>query len=292
MPMSLPAIEIDGKTFLREHFALPPLPEVSVRIMERINSGQAGAKEVADLLRSDAALVALVFKLVNSAYYSLPFRIERVTQAVAFLGLSEINRLVMALGVMQSLQPEDASDFRRFWKHSFYTALISRSVSRTFFRSFELEGLYSAVLLHDIGKLVYAKFFPRHHAALTEFTATQQCFYSQAEAHYGLPSHQSFGTILCQRWNLPEAVRLACKHHELDQLKEFDPRSDFAEFRLVVGVSNMMAHLAGGCLNRELKEEIFAALQAGLECNRDELLVAMGEVYELQESVSSFLGQL
>ncbi len=290
--MDLPTIEIDENTFLKEHFALPPLPEVSVRIMQQISSGEAGAKEVADLIRADAALVALLFKLVNSAYYTLPRRIERITQAVAFLGLSEINRLVMALGVMQTLQPEDASEFRRFWKHSFYTAVISRSVSRNFFRSLELEGLYSAVLLHDIGKLVYAKFFPRHHAALTEFTIAQQCFYSQAEAHYGLPSHQSFGAILCERWNLPEAVRLACEHHELDQLEDFDTRSEHAEFRLVACVSNMMAHLAEGCLNNDLKEQLFAALQVGLECNRDELLVAMGEVYELQESVDSFLGNL
>ncbi|HSR68347.1 MAG TPA: HDOD domain-containing protein [Acidobacteriota bacterium] len=288
----LQPIEIDEARFLKDHFALPPLPEVATRIMEKISSGDTGPREIAKLLSSDAALVALVFKLVNSAYYSLPRRIDQINQAVAFLGLAEINRLVMALSVMKVLEPRKPSDFQDFWRHSFYSALISRSVARLFFRSLELEGLYTAVLLHDIGKLVYMKFFPDHYSALTEYSQGRRCFFYQAEERLGLPSHQRFGVLLCDRWQLPDTVSKACAFHELGQLRKVQIGEQEEEFEVVAAVANLMAHLADGTLTDDLKEACRQEIQRVLDCSEEDFLIAMAEVYDLQDSVENFLGQL
>ncbi len=290
--MNLPSIEINERTFLRDHFALPPLPEVSTRVMQRINSGDVGPTEIANLLAADAALVALVFKLVNSAYYSLPRRIDNITQAVAFLGLSEINRLVLTVSIMQALEPESISEYKRFWRHSFYAALTSRYLARTFFRTMELEGLYSAVLLHDIGKLVYMKFFPEHYRVLNEFSQENGCFFHEAEQSHSMPSHQLFGAILCDRWGLPDSIRDACEFHELNQLEQVGPDTEDREFKIVASVSNLMAHLADGQLNDELRERVSQRIQSALECSQEDFLISMGEIYELQDSVDSFLNQL
>ncbi|HSR51900.1 MAG TPA: HDOD domain-containing protein [Acidobacteriota bacterium] len=287
----LPAIEIDETTFLKDHFSLPPLPQVSTNIMEKISSGDTGPNEIANLLSSDPALVALVFKLVNSAYYSLPKRIERLNQAVAFLGLAEINRLVMALSVMKALEPAEPAAFERFWRHSFYSALISRSVARNFFRNLELEGLYTAVLLHDVGKLIYMRFFPEHYHALVDYTRHRRCFFYQAEERFSLPSHQRFGELLCDRWKLPATVSRACAFHELQQLQQVEPDDD-REFEIVSAVSNSMAHLADGTLTDQLKEDCRQEIQRVLHCSEENFLIAMAEIYDLQDSVEDFLNRL
>ena len=82
------------ETFFEPNFVLPPLPEVATRVRELIETGDANASEVAELLQSDVALTAQILAIVNSAYYALPREVNEVRHAVgpaivAFLGKDE-----------------------------------------------------------------------------------------------------------------------------------------------------------------------------------------------------------
>ena len=81
----LPPIEINEETFLREHFALPALPSVVMKIQNLIEGGDADMGSVADLLSGEPSLVAQVLKVANSAYYGLSREIANVKYAIAFL---------------------------------------------------------------------------------------------------------------------------------------------------------------------------------------------------------------
>lgn len=290
--MPLPSIDVDPERLFSDHFALPPLSSVAAAVMKRIDESDAGPREIATLLSADPALVALVFKVVNSAYYALPRRIGSVTQAVAYLGLAEIHRLILTLSVIKALQPADQTEFKKHWRHSYYSALVSRVISLAFYRNLDWEGLHAAVLLHDIGKLVYLKFFPDHYQALCRDSRQRGEFFSQAERRLSCPSHQLLGALLCRRWRLPDSVLEACEFHELEQLAALEPSSPRHDYRVVVCASNLMAHLADGDLNPEVKEQVSCQLRKSLDCSEDMFLITMGEVYALQESVSSFLAQL
>ncbi len=289
----LPPIELDEKTFLEDNFALPPLPEVIGRLLELLDSSEATARQVGELLTTDASLVAQVLRVVNSAYYGLPQRITDVKHAVAYLGLGEVKRIVTALAVMKGLEPPSVEDFKQFWEHSFYTSLTARVIARRFEPSLETEDLQIAALLHDVGKLVYMRFFPDHFAAMAAYAESEQRLLIDAEAEFGLPSHRTFGVLLCERWALPQPVQQACERHELDDLEGLVAGEAAGTTRTrVVCVANLLTNLATAQLRDDLRQRIQDGVKLALGCPDDQLLVLMGEVYDLKQDVADFLDQL
>ncbi len=265
---------------------------MATKLLQRIHSGNATASEIADLLSADVGLVAQILKIVNSAYYGLPRPITEAKHAVAYLGLAEIEQVALAATVMNELSSGDREQHRIFWAHSFYSALISKRLQRRYAPTVDAEELHTAVLLHDIGKLVYAKFFPEHYAKLLEHCRTNGLLMVEAERALDYPSHQTLGELLCEQWNLPDLIRRACLNHELDDLKSLDMDQPRAEQTRLVCMANLLSNLATGDLSPETKQEIMEVTTASIDCSEQDFLMLMGEIYELKSEVESFLRQL
>lgn len=293
-PSNHPALaptQPDG-CFLAEHFQLPPLPAVVGGVLERIHSGNANAHEVAGLLSSDAALVAQVLKIVNSAYYGLPRQITEVKHAVAYLGLAEVERVALTATVMKELAPQDKEEFERFWFHSFHAALISKRLQPRLAQGADAEELHTAVLLHDIGKLVYLKFFPARYRELVRHCQLTGVLLVDAERELGCPSHQWLGSMLCDRWNLPQTIKLACERHEMAELEALEKSAeDWEEGRLVC-LSNLLANLATANLSFGHKTALRQLTLGALGCDERDFLLLMAEIYELRAEAEGFLRQL
>ena len=84
---TLPAINIQPKTFFSQDLSLPALPKLLTQIKEAIDSEEVGIKEIAGLINKDAGLVAQILKMVNSAYYSVSKKIQDARLAVAYIGM-------------------------------------------------------------------------------------------------------------------------------------------------------------------------------------------------------------
>ena len=289
---ALAPIEIDPKTFLRDHCSLPALPEVVSKIQRLIHDDHADMATVADLISGEPALVAQVLKIVNSAYYGLSREIGNVKFAIAFLGLNEIYRMVLALSVVNTLAIDERDELDRFWAHSFYAALCTRYLAKRYEPHFSLEELWSAAMLHDIGRLVYLKFFPDHYKALRRFCDEQCCLFSQAERHFSLPSSAFLGTLLCEHWRLPDNIRAACESHTLKDLPSLNEDSPSGRFRRMICLANLLTVLSADELNDGTKREIASAIKTGLDCTEDEFLALMGDIYELRMDVEAFARQL
>lgn len=210
-------IEINPKTFLHKHCSLPALPEVLTRIQDLAQGDNVDMGAIAALISADPSMVAEVLKVVNSAYYGLPNEISRVRAAIAYLGIHEIHRLVLTLSVIKTFQIQ-SRELRDFWFHSYYTAVCAKYLARKFEPLMSQEELWAAAILHDIGELVYLKFFPEHYQALKTYSVEQECLFSQAERHFSWPSSGYLGTLLCDHWRLPDSIRQACAFHTLDDL--------------------------------------------------------------------------
>lgn len=289
---ALAPIEIDPRTFLRGHCALPALPEVVSKIQTLIHDDHADMATVADLISGEPALVAQVLKVVNSAYYGLSREIGNVKFAIAFLGLNEIYRMVLALSVVNTLAIGERGELDRFWSHSFYTALCTRYLAKRYEPHFSFEELWSAAMLHDIGRLVYLKFFPDHYKALRRFCDEQCCLFSEAERRFSLPSSAFVGTLLCEHWRLPDNIRTACESHTLQDLPSLSEDSPSARFRRMICLANLLTVLSTDELNDATKREIASAIKTGLDCTEQEFLAMMGDIYELRIDVEKFAGQL
>jgi HD-like signal output (HDOD) protein len=289
---ALAPIEIDPKTFLRDHCTLPALPEVVSKIQSLIHDDHADMGTVADLISGEPALVAQVLKVVNSAYYGLSREIGNVKFAIAFLGLNEIYRMVLALSVVNTLAIHQKDELNKFWFHSFYTALCTRYLAKRYEPHVSFEELWSAAMLHDIGRLVYLKFFPDHYKALRHFCDEQRCLFSQAEKHLSLPSTAFLGSLLCEHWRLPDNIRTACESHTLADLQNLRGDSPSARFRRMICLGNVLTVLSADELNDDTKHQIASAIQTELDFTEQSFLAMMGDIYELRIDVERFADQL
>jgi len=287
----LEPIEIDPKTFLRQHCTLPSLPEVLNELQRVIHSGNVDMDKVAELISSDPALVAQALKIVNSAYYGLPRDIGDVRFAIAFLGLNEIYRMVLSLSVINTLAIHRKNDLVDFWFHSFYTTLCTKYLANKYNPHLSIEELWSAAILHDIGKLVYLKFFPDHYTAFKDFSKEQGCLFSVAERHFSLPSSAFLGTLLCDHWRLPEKIREACEFHSLRDLLAIRENSASDDRRRMICLGNLLSIVSTEELSGTSKQQISSAVQKALNLTEAEFLTMMGDIYDLRMEAEKFMDQ-
>jgi HD-like signal output (HDOD) protein len=285
----LPPIHINSETFLRQHCTLPALPSLISRIQEVLCGDNVDIQQVIELISRDPSLVAQIFKVVNSGYYGLPREITRIQFATAFLGLNEVYRMVLSLSVINTLSIVDKAEFDRFWYHSYYAALCTKQMARRYERHMSFEELWSAAILHDIGKLVYLKFFPEHFRHLRRMCSGEGLLFSQAEAQCGLPASAWLGSLLCDHWRLPAQIKQACQTHTLDDLGRITIQTPTEAFGRMICLGNLLAILATDELNEQNKRAIADAITAALGCNESVFLTIMGEVYDLRFTVEQFM---
>jgi HD-like signal output (HDOD) protein len=254
-----------------------------------IHGGNVDTDKVAQLISSDPALLAQALKIVNSAYYGLPREIGDVRFAIAFLGLNEIYRMVLSLSVINTLAIHRKDELDDFWFHSFYAALCTKYSANKYNPHLSPEELWSAAILHDIGKLVYLKFFPDHYTALKDFSQEQGCLFSEAERHFSLPSSAFLGTLLCDHWRLPEKIRNACEFHSLRDLLSVKENTPSADFLRMICLGNLLAIISTDELTSTNREDISAAAQSALNLTGGEFLTLMGDIYELRTEVEKFM---
>ena len=283
----LEPIEIDPKTFLREHCSLPALPEAVIRIQGMIQDKEADSAMVAEIISGDPALVAQVLAVVNSAYYSLPKTTSNVKYAVAYLGLSVIQRIVISVGVVNAMGIGEKNELSNYWYHSFFTALITKYLAKKFWTYLDPEDLWTASILHDIGKLVYIKFFPEHYKELKRYCEQNGCLFSEAEEYYKLPASSYLGSLLCHHWRLPGKVEDACEYHNLSHISK-----QGSDFQTVIALGNLLATLSAGGLNESCKNRIKKVAENILELSPDKFISIMADVYDLKSEAEKFLRSL
>jgi HD-like signal output (HDOD) protein len=285
----LAPIEIDGENFLRQHCTLPALPEVVHKIQKMMYDENIDLDQVSELVSSDPALVAQALKVVNSAYYGIPREIIKVRVAIALLGLNEVYRMILALSVINTLSVNEKKELDKFWYHSFYTALCTKYLAKKYEPLLSFEELWSGSILHDIGKLVYLKFFPEHFKTLTKFSNEHGTLFSEAESHFLLPSSAYMGSLLCDHWRLPNQVKLACEFHRLEDLAKNNGNTVVESFIRVICLGNLLTILSTEDLNNHTKQEIAEKTRKLLNCSEESFLAIMGDIYELKNEVEGFM---
>ncbi|OPZ60812.1 MAG: phosphodiesterase [Deltaproteobacteria bacterium ADurb.Bin510] len=184
------------------------LPSIANQIMELTADPYASALELAQVIRSDPALTTKILKIVNSAFYGFHRQVDSIENAVMILGNDEVANLAFTVAIARILEKVPAAQGRELWAHSLMVALLSQWLGQRLGLE-DVESLYTAGLLHDLGKLVLwqAGLQPTLEAAsLTSLAGEEQVI--------GF-SHAEMGGYIAERWNLPEKVVDSLMHHHL-----------------------------------------------------------------------------
>jgi putative nucleotidyltransferase with HDIG domain len=196
---------------------LPSLPAVFSRVSEQLENHDYSLGQIGNTIQNDPALTTRILKLVNSSYYGLPGQVTSVTLAVNLLGRERCKHVLIGsvLGSIFDAGENPAFSMQIFWKHSIKTALIARQLADYTDGIGEPEAMFTAGLLHDIGKLMLFERFPDEMLAAEEAMIRRRIDELSAEISQVGLTHTAVGAALMQHWGLPDIlVECTRYHHE------------------------------------------------------------------------------
>jgi putative nucleotidyltransferase with HDIG domain len=197
---------------------LPAFPEAVRKIESLALDPRTGARDLADVIETDAALAARLLKVANSAFYrSAGPGTASVQQAVARLGFAEVRRVSLAIAAMRLFPRRGANVApRAFWMHGLAAAGAARTIAELVpGRAADPEAAYTAGLLHDIGTLVLDQHFGQLHSIVTRDAGRLRKPIHLVEQETLGIDHGDIGAALAERWGLPAELRDALAgHHE------------------------------------------------------------------------------
>ncbi|MEW5724698.1 MAG: HDOD domain-containing protein [Thermodesulfobacteriota bacterium] len=181
---------------------VPRLPAFAADMAAKLLGEDVTPAEVAEMVKEDPALSALVLKTVNSPYYGFSKMVSDIHHAVVLLGFNEIYQLVLAEGVRRTMPA--APVFRDLHTHSVAMSHLAFALAQSAGTGKPAEAATIA-LLHDIGLCVIQLLKDKNPrlAPLIEALDSAQ-----------------LGALLLRTWNLPEEV---CRTVEYRFHPEFAP---------------------------------------------------------------------
>ncbi|UIJ36638.1 HDOD domain-containing protein [Desulfobaculum bizertense] len=226
------ALLIEKVTQLRQE--LPYSPEILHALFAQTSEdSRSSLEDVAQSIASDPALTTRVLSIANSAYYGLQSEIASPLRAVSVLGLEYIRSLILSFGVQsigQNLKSASGFALRDYWKHQILTAVAAKHIT-TQLGQHPLtaealpnpERMYTAGLLHDMGKLLTAMLMPKDWQRVTEQAKAKHCTVAEAEEDYWGMDHGVIGAMALRSWNLPASLTEPVSwHHAPDRAAEHE----------------------------------------------------------------------
>ncbi len=194
---------------------IPTSPTIADEIIKTIYDESSGAKDIFNIIKNDPPIAAKILQVVNSAFYGTPNTIDSLERAVVILGYNTIKELVTTIAIIPYFfRAKDSLglDIPGLWIHSIGVARASQFIAEQI--HFEYPGIaYTVGLLHDIGKIIIAVYFPEHYYKIIDLQSEKNVRIILAERKVLQTDHTMIGKILCDQWNFSEDISNAILHH-------------------------------------------------------------------------------
>lgn len=205
---------------IREISHIATLPEITLKIIELVESPSSTAQDLHKVIANDPALCSRILKVVNSAFYGLPGQIGSINRAIVLLGLNAVKNIAIAASLAKlfrggSLTPEFSA--KDLWSHSMATATGCKMLADAMKLGLADEA-FLAGLIHDIGVIVEIQ-YDRHKLIETigrlgvDKGGVPANNMLEVETEIFGANHQDFGQGLCEKWKFPRTFALVTGFH-------------------------------------------------------------------------------
>ena len=217
-------MDVDGT--IKSIKSLPPFPDVCTKALKILDDPDASVDQVISIIQYDQAITANVLKLCNSAYYGLYRKVRSLREGLVLLGNRELKNIILTSTAVKFLHKENRGyDLAKgeLWRHALATGIISRIISGRVTRA-EPVSLFTAALLHDIGKVVLGSFVGRYFEQVNALVNGGDHSFLEAESEILGINHATVGAKVAESWNFPEDIVHAIRlHHDPNGTSDEDP---------------------------------------------------------------------
>ncbi|MBN2353807.1 MAG: HDOD domain-containing protein [Spirochaetales bacterium] len=204
--------------------ALPQFPENIVHLQRLISNPDVEIGDVARQISIDPSLTADLLKLVNSAQFMLPKKVDNIVEAVKLVGLKNLKNLLYSYGT-QKIFFKRYSEIRWLWDHSYRVAFYSYMLAKNFKRKKELlDDAYTGGILHDLGQIIFTSLHPQLLSKIQDFCKAKAIPSGMFERLSSGMNHAEVGAKIAEKWNFPRQLVASIRYHHEPTLCSDDLR--------------------------------------------------------------------
>jgi len=208
---------------------VPSPPEMYFQIAMEMQSPKASVENVGQLIARDPAIAAKVLQLANSAVFGLQLQVSSPVEAVNYIGLETTKALVLLAHTFSTFEQVELAGFsiEALWRHSLRVGHFARRITLTENGDPSMaDEAFTAGLLHDLGKLLYAANLPQQFGEALEMSRSQYRSLWEVESQIFGATHAEVGACILNLWGLPPQIveSVVSHHHPLRLLtRPFSP---------------------------------------------------------------------
>lgn len=248
-------------------YKLPSFPAAIMQTLERIRDAESSAASVAECVSLDPGLSVRVLRLANSPAFSPRKKVENLTQAIALVGFSQLETMVLSVGVRGATptKPSRGYDATRFWRASARRGVLAHSLASILCPAKGSE-CFTAGFLQDMAVPLLAMRDPEKYGPVLEQWHKDGGNLCELEREVYDWDHAEVATWICNEWDFPENIAAAIGGHHGARYERHEP-------------------LAPVCLVSCLREdENDLEIEALIEEAHSQCGIPLDEVKELVES--------
>ncbi len=250
---------IQIKEILEKIDYLQPFSKIAQKAISILYSDDFTINELSELIEKDVALTVNILKVVNSAAYIKTREITNLHSAINMLGKKTMVSIIM-MSASEKYFSDKMEGYEFFqgeiWEHSLAVAVISLELSK-YESGINKDTLYTAALLHDIGKIVLSQFVSDEYKKINDLVFNQNKDFISAEKKVLGFTHPIVGAAILKKWNFSPNIIEVAKFHQSPNLSDnpYVHLVSFADYiSFLMGVSSQKDGLAYTGYNFVLKK--------------------------------------
>jgi len=192
----------------------PHLPTSLMKLQQVIREPSSSARDIALFLKRVPLIAAEVLRLSNNCRPGKN-TITSIEHAVAYLGRSAVSQLTLASALQTYRFKTSFYQLEKFWREAFLTGMVAQLLGEKFTALKNVDQIYLAGTLCNIGKLISAICYPEETDEIEKTLTDPQTMttWSEAENDLKAVSHVNLGDIASVIWGLPLEIRQSILYH-------------------------------------------------------------------------------
>lgn len=202
------------------------MPEAAAQALELVKNPSCKIALVAKTIERDVNLATGIISMSNSPMFSAGLPITNVRDAVIHVGFRQCQNLIhasCAKSLMQKANVGFKAERKLLLSHSLATAGVATQLNRMFELGLRGEE-FTAGLLHDVGRLLLAAFYPDEFVELNQLQSLESAEALVREQELVGVNHAAMGCLFAISNRIPEELAEAIRFHHEPHLARQNPK--------------------------------------------------------------------
>ncbi|MBX9704246.1 MAG: HDOD domain-containing protein, partial [Silvanigrellaceae bacterium] len=205
-------------SFNTDSFEIPAVPQAVMDCLEFVFNFDYDIKELSKIIRQDVALTSAVLKLGNSQAYSMGQSTSDLSLSLSRIGSESLIYICLNHSILASFKFDKIKffDLKNVLEHSVLVSKIANKIAKENNMA-DANDLIIAGIMHDIGLIAYATYWPENMAKIIEDCLKYKYDFSAGEKKYKLVPHDVIGKMILDHWNFPLEIGYIVQYHHFPE---------------------------------------------------------------------------